>query len=84
MSLRILCAAALLGLAAPASAKDAPVNPKIDYNGFAALIAELAPIRAERRIALADFLAKAEEGGRDHPRHAQRSGLRGWPHGGRN
>ena len=61
MSFRLLSAAALLSLAAPASAQDALVNPQIDYDGFAALTVELAPIRAERRIALADFLAKAQE-----------------------
>ena len=63
MTIRLLAAAALLSAATPAPAQDIPVNPQIDYDGFTALTVELAPIRAERRIKLADFLTKAQEEG---------------------
>ena len=63
MTIRLLAAAAVLSVAAPAFAQNAPANPKIDYDGFAALTVELAPIRAERRIPLQQFLAKAKEDG---------------------
>ena len=59
----IALAAACLAVPAyiPAAAQEAEANPQIDYDGFAKLTLELAPIRAERRIPLAQFLAKAEE-----------------------
>ena len=57
------CALAACALTQPLAAQEAPMNPQIDYDGFAALTVELAPIRAARRIALADFLAKAKEDG---------------------
>ena len=63
MTIRLLAAAAVLSVAAPAFAQNAPANPQIDYDGFAALTVELAPIRAERRIPLQQFLAKAKEDG---------------------
>lgn len=62
-TLLVICAVAACALTQPLAAQDAPENPQIDYDGFVALTVDLAPIRAERRISLENFLAKAEEGG---------------------
>ena len=39
----------------PVAATPRPVNPLIDYHGFAALTAEIAPYRAQRLLSFADF-----------------------------
>jgi len=39
----------------PQPAASQPANPLIDYHGFAALTAEVAPYRAQRLLSLADF-----------------------------
>ena len=68
---RPLLVAFALTLAAPAFAGQAappqpaslqPANPLIDYHGFAALTAEVAPYRAQRLLSLADFSKRR----RDH------------------
>ncbi|MEP7007441.1 MAG: rhodanese-like domain-containing protein [Sphingomonas bacterium] len=59
-----LMLALALGLAGPACAEGPanprpatlqPANPLIDYHGFAALTAEIAPYRAQRLLSLGDF-----------------------------
>ena len=59
-----LVLALALGLAGPAFAERPanpqpaalqPANPLIDYRGFAALTAEIAPYRAQRLLSLSDF-----------------------------
>jgi len=69
--LQPLLPALALTLATPAFAKEAdppqpaslqPANPLIDYHGFAALTAEVAPYRAQRLLSLADFSKRR----RDH------------------
>ena len=63
MRSRLIALAAIGCLATPLAAQQVPANPQIDYDGFTALAVELAPIRAERRIPLAAFLAKAKQDG---------------------
>lgn len=50
----------LVALAAvPVSAQQPSKNPLIDYDGYTALTAEVAPVRRERLISLADFKQRA-------------------------
>jgi len=67
---RPLMLALALTLARPALAEKAPppqpanpkpANPLIDYNGFSALTAEVAPYRAQRLLSLADFSKRKRE-----------------------
>lgn len=60
MRARFLFAVILLA-AAPAQAK--PVNPLIDYDGYTDLVSEVAPVRRQRLISLADFKARAARPG---------------------
>jgi hypothetical protein len=53
----IFAIAALAAL--PASAQNTGGSPLIDYDGYSALTAEVAPIRRARLISLADFNARA-------------------------
>jgi phage shock protein E len=48
--------------AAPALAR-APINPQIDYPGFAALTGDLAKVREARRLSWAEFSARAAADG---------------------
>ena len=58
----LLISLALL-LAAPlAHAKEPAPNPQIDYQGFAALTADVGAYREGRRVPLAQFQAMAREG----------------------
>ena len=45
--------------ATPAAAQQAKNNPLIDYDGYTALTAEVAPVRRERLISLHDFKKRA-------------------------
>lgn len=57
-ALALALALALTITATPALAR-APVNPQVDYAGFSRLTGELASVRAERRLAWAEFSARA-------------------------
>ena len=57
----ILLAAAALAATTPATAA-VPANPQIDFAAFARLARKLEPIRARRRIPLAQFQALAMSG----------------------
>jgi phage shock protein E len=51
-------------LAAPATARERiPVNPQIDYPGFAALTGDLAKVRAKHRLAWREFARRARAEG---------------------
>ncbi len=54
---------ALALFAAPAAAQTAPANPQIDYPGFQALTASVAPLRATRLITFDVFQAEAAKPG---------------------
>jgi hypothetical protein len=65
-----LMLALALGLAGPAFAEGPanpppatlqPVNPLIDYRGFAALTADIAPYRAQRLLSLGDFTKRRRD-----------------------
>ncbi len=62
---RVALLAAVVALSAPWAFAKEPVraNPQIDFQGFAALTADLAPYREARRVGLADFKAMARERG---------------------
>ena len=45
----------------PQPATLQPVNPLIDYRGFAALTAEIAPYRAQRLLSLGDFTKRRRD-----------------------
>jgi phage shock protein E len=47
--------------ALPASAQQPLTNPLIDYDGYTSLASEVAPVRRERLISLADFNARAAD-----------------------
>lgn len=55
-------AGAALCAAAPATAQTASGSPLIDYDGYAALTAEVAPVRRARLIDLADFNKRIASG----------------------
>ena len=57
----LVAACVAMPVSMPAAAQEALANPQIDYDGFTELTVKLAPIRAERRIALDQFLAKAQD-----------------------
>lgn len=57
MKLAIAISLALTGL--PAMAQNRGANPLIDHDGYTALTAEVAPVRQERLISLADFKQRA-------------------------
>lgn len=57
MRLVIAISLALTGL--PAMAQNRGANPLIDYDGYTALAAEVAPVRQKRLISLADFKQRA-------------------------
>ena len=59
--LAVLSAAGLLLGASPPTA--APLNPQIDYAGFAALTSDLAQARATHRLAWAEFAKRARAEG---------------------
>lgn len=54
--------AALL-LAQPAMARQAPVNPQIDYAGFDQLVTRLGPVRDAHRLGWTDFARRARAEG---------------------
>ena len=56
LTMAILAASPLAAAKPPASS-----NPQIDYQGFAALTADLGPYRETRRVALVQFQAMARE-----------------------
>lgn len=54
------CLIAMTGLAAtPTLSQQRAQNPLIDYEGYTELVADVAPIRRERLITLADFKVRA-------------------------
>lgn len=57
--MRFLALAIIALVALPVSAQTAGGNPLIDYDGYSALTAEVAPVRRARLISLADFNARA-------------------------
>ncbi len=59
MRLRYLMAVAVLATS-PVLAQNAPGSPLIDFDGYTELTSQVAPIRRERLITLADFQARAE------------------------
>ncbi len=59
MRLRYLMAVAVLATS-PVLAQNAPGSPLIDFDGYTELTSQVAPIRRERLITLADFKARAE------------------------
>ena len=60
----VLLLAPLALLSAPIAAKErAPVNPQIDYSGFAELTGDLARVRQAHRLAWPRFARKAREEG---------------------
>ena len=55
---------ALVLMATPAAAKErAPVNPQIDYPGFAAITGDLARVRQTHRLAWSEFARRAQAEG---------------------
>jgi phage shock protein E len=59
MNMRALFAICLLATAMPATAQTAPGSPLINYDGYTEMVSEVAPVRRERLITLADFNARA-------------------------
>ncbi len=57
--MRILFAFCLLAVATPACAQTAVGSPLINYDGYTEMVSEVAPVRRERLITLADFNARA-------------------------
>jgi phage shock protein E len=53
----VITIAALAAL--PASARQPPTNPLIDYDAYTSLASEVAPVRRERLISLAEFNTRA-------------------------
>ena len=63
-TLRLAAPLALVLLAMPIAAKErAPVNPQIDYPGFAALTGDLAKVRQTHRLAWPEFARQAQAEG---------------------
>ena len=61
---RLLAAALVLSLAAPAAAQSLqPANPQIDYKGFLRLAQELEPVREAHRLPWVRFGAEARAEG---------------------
>jgi phage shock protein E len=58
MRLRYLIVISVLATS-PALAQNAPGSPLIDFDGYTELTSQVAPIRRERLITLADFNARA-------------------------
>lgn len=63
LSILMLAAAPALAQGPLAQGAPAPGNPQIDYPGFQALTASVAPQRAERLLGFASFKAAAAEPG---------------------
>jgi phage shock protein E len=59
--MRIYCLAMAALAATPVSAQTA--NPLIDYDGYTELVSDVAPVRRERLVSLADFKARAARPG---------------------
>ncbi len=57
--MRILFAFCLLAAATPACAQTAAGSPLINYDGYTEMVSEVAPVRRDRLITLADFNARA-------------------------
>ena len=58
-ALRPLALALACSLIAQPAVARAPVNPQIDYRGFSQLTSELGALRNQRRLAWAEFSARA-------------------------
>lgn len=59
---RALALAIALTLSVPPALARAPINPQIDYPGFAQLTGDLARVRDQRRLSWAEFSARAASG----------------------
>jgi phage shock protein E len=57
--MRAFLIATILLVAAPVAAKPTSGSPLIDYDGYTALTAEVAPVRRARLISLAEFNTRA-------------------------
>lgn len=60
---RILPVLTLALLATPALAQQPPINPQVDYAGFARLVGELGPVREAHRLAWPEFARRARAEG---------------------
>ncbi len=58
-AIRPLALALAVSLIAQPAVARAPVNPQIDYRGFSQLTSELGALRNQRRLAWAEFSARA-------------------------